>query len=122
MICLDGYRAHERFTESSKLTPFLSGFQDEMVKVAAVKSVARFLERLHKNPELRGAIARSAALGAGTGALTNLLHGDQDKGALRKILTGGAVGAAGGAVTGSAFPGWFGKSNMYTSQELAKLR
>jgi len=97
---------------------FVHGFSDELTKVARFRAVAKFLERIKRSPDLRASIRRSAALGAGTGAATGLLAGDENKGAVRRMLSGAAVGGLGGAITGSAFPGWFGKANMRAPDEV----
>jgi len=92
------------------MSPFITGFQDELVKTAKLKGLRKYVKRLEKSKDLRGAIARSAALGGGTGALTAALGGDS-------ILGGAAVGAAGGAVAGGTFPAWFQRSSMKAPDE-----
>lgn len=94
---------------------FLQGFADELVKTAGVGSAAkRLAERLRSSPELRKAIARSAALGAGTGALQTMVQPKDE----RKLLRNMAAGALAGGATGVAFPGWFGRSSMRAADEL----
>jgi hypothetical protein len=92
------------------MSPFMSGFQDELVKTGGVGSAAKYLKRLKKSKALRKAIVRSAALGGGTGALTAALGGDNP-------LSGAALGAMAGGVTGGTFPAWFGKRNMLAADE-----
>ena len=98
----------------------MSGFGDELVKVARLRSVAKFLERIEKSPGLRASLKRSTLLGAGTGAATGLVAGDDDKGAIRRMVGGAAVGGLGGAITGGAFPGWFGRQNMRAADEVKR--
>ena len=98
----------------------MCGFTSELIKTARLKSVSKFLSRLEKSPGLRASIRRSTALGAGTGAATNLMAGDDDHGIIRRLASGAAVGGLGGAITGGAFPGWFGRSNMKASDEVKR--
>ena len=97
------------------MSPLTSGFHDELVKTARIKGIRKFVKRLRTSKDLRGAIGRSTALGAGTGALTAALGGDS-------VLRGAALGAAGGTVTGAAFPAWFSRSNMLAAGERRSLR
>ena len=96
------------------MSPFISGFQDELVKTARLKGVSKYVRRLKKSKELRSAILRSAALGGGTGALTAALGGENPLGAA-------ALGALAGGVTGGTFPAWFGRGNMRAADE-SRLR
>jgi len=100
----------------------MTGFSMELTKVARLGAVARYLERLNASKGLRSAIRRSALLGAGTGAVSNVMAGNSDQSTLRKLITGAAVGGIGGAVTGGAFPAWFGRSNMRAADELKRFR
>ena len=95
---------------------FAHGFADELVKVARLKGVKKFIDRLKKSKDLRASIKKSALLGGGTGAATGLLSRD-DKPALRRVLGGAALGAVGGGITGAVFPGWFSRSNMLAADE-----
>ena len=94
---------------------FTRGFQDELVKTAGLKGMRKYVKRLKKSKDLRSAIARSAALGGGTGALTALASGD-------KVLRGAAMGALGGSVAGGTFPGWFQRGSMHAPDEKLLLR
>lgn len=98
----------------------MHGFTDELVKTARLGSVAKFLKRVERSPALRASIRRSGLLGAGTGAATGAIAGDEDKSFLRRIAKGALVGGLGGVITGGAFPGWFGKSNMKASDEMRR--
>ena len=98
----------------------MHGFANELVKEAKLGSVSRFLKRIEKSPELRSSIRRSTLLGAGTGAATNVMAGNDEQGILRRLMGGAAVGAVGGGITGGAFPAWFGKSNMRAADEVKK--
>ncbi len=75
--------------------------------------VAHAIERAIGGPgsPMRKALARAALLGAGTATVQSAL-GPHEEGEDRHILRNALGGAAAGAVTGRAFPGWFGRSAM----------
>jgi len=92
------------------MSHFTRGFQDELVKTARLKGVRKYVKRLKKSKDLRSAIARSAALGGGTGALTALAGGDN-------VLSSAVIGALGGSVAGGTFPAWFQRGSMRAPDE-----
>lgn len=87
----------------------MAGFADELVKTAGKTSIltkALSLAKKTKDPEYRKRILSAAGLGAATDVASGAVSGSDDS-ALKRAIRG----AAGGAVTGAAFPGWFAKSN-----------
>jgi hypothetical protein len=88
----------------------LRGFTDELVKTGGVTEL---VERAVGQPgsALRKAIARAAALGATTTATQTLVQ-PHEAGEKQHLLRNALAGAAAGAVTGRAFPGWFARSQM----------
>jgi hypothetical protein len=88
----------------------LRGFADELVKTA---NFAHLVEQAIGNPgsPMRKAIARAALLGAGTTALQAAVR-PHEPGEKHHLLGNALAGAAAGAVTGRAFPGWFGRTSM----------
>jgi len=101
------------------MTPLAAGFSDELTKVARFSAVREFAHRLEKSHGLRNAIRRSAGLGAVTGGTTAMLSRDKNEPWLRRLLSGAALGALGGGITGGVFPGWFAKSNMRAADEVS---
>lgn len=95
---------------------FVTGFADELTKLAGPPT-ANLIERLRRSPELRKAIVRSTLLGAGTGAVTGAFTHDKDSGRAKKVLTGAALGALGGGITGAVYPGWFDRRSRLASDE-----
>jgi hypothetical protein len=88
----------------------ISAFGEELMKTA---DMAHVVEQAIGGPgsPLRKALARAALLGAGTATVQSAL-GPRQEGEGRHILRNALAGAAAGAVTGRAFPGWFGRSAM----------
>lgn len=86
------------------------GFADELVKTAKLADVIEHAVGRPGSP-LRTAIARASALGGLTTATQTLL-GPHQPGEKSHVLRNTLAGAAAGAVTGRAFPGWFGRSQM----------
>lgn len=92
---------------------FVNGFSDELTKTAGLGSL---IKRIRNSPELRKSILRSSLLGAGTGAVATAFQSKDEKGE-RHLMRNILGGAAGGAVTGAAFPGWFSRRSMKATDE-----
>ena len=94
--------------------PVLSSFVEELTKAAGIgtmlKGLGENIMDLRKNPEVRSALARSAALGAGTAALDTALQPKQNRHWKKNLLAGGLAGG----LTGLTFPGWFAHGAMKT--------
>lgn len=97
------------------MNPFLSGFSSELTKTS---SIAAFVRRLEKSPELVHAIKSSTLLGAGTGALAGSIGDDGH--IIKRLAKGAVIGAGGGAVTGAVYPGWFSAGNRLAADEAKK--
>lgn len=91
----------------------LAGFSDELVKVsgpAPLRYLADLAAGIKKNPAMRRAIMRGAAVGAAGGALSNVPTGSGKT--RERMLRGGIGGALSGAAVGALAPGWFHPSSM----------
>lgn len=102
------------------MTPLFAAFQDELTKTAKLRAIGQFAKRLKESKDLRRAIGSSAILGAGTGAVTGALS-DSDKSLAKRVAGGAGLGLVGGAITGGAFPGWFGSHSRFGADELARM-
>lgn len=88
----------------------LESFGDELIKLGSRREAAKkLLERIKKHPR-SGPMARATALGAGVTTAQEAIGSDDPR-----LLRAALAGAAGGAITGAAFPGWFARSNMAKS-------
>jgi hypothetical protein len=92
------------------MNALVAGFAEELAKTANLTEVVEHMMGRPGSP-MRKAMARAAALGAGTTAVQTALQ-PHAAGEERHYLRNALAGAAAGAVTGRAFPGWFGRSQM----------
>jgi hypothetical protein len=88
----------------------VQSFAEELVKMANLTELVEHAIGRAGSP-MRKAIARAAALGAGTTAVQTALQ-PHEAGEKPNYLRNTLAGAAAGAVTGRSFPGWFGRSQM----------
>lgn len=93
----------------------IHSFADELVKIGSKgKSLRALAERLKRSP-LAEPVGRAAGLGAGVSAVQEAI-GSEDPSLIRAALSG----AAGGALTGRLFPGWFTRHNTASALRAAR--
>jgi hypothetical protein len=88
----------------------IRGFTEELIKTADLKQLVEQAIGAPGSP-MRKAIGRAALLGAGTTAVHTALK-PEEAGDRRHYLQNMLAGAAAGAVTGRAFPSWYGRAAM----------
>ena len=90
-------------------------FADELIKLASRTRAVKALLRRAKGSPLAGPVGRAAGLGAGVTALQETVGSDDPR-----IIRAALAGAAGGALTGRLFPGWFRRGNTAAAVRAAK--